>query len=68
MSKNEDLMKKVEEQRAKQKQGWEIASYGVENKDLGAMRNALDLIATAKVKEQTYIDIWFDGKYFNDKD
>ena len=63
MIKSKEILKKIEQQKASEKRGWEIATYGVENKDLGALRNALEIIANCKVKKEAYVDIWFDGEY-----
>ena len=63
MIKAKEILNKIEQQKDSEKKGWEIAAYGVENKDLGAMRNALEIIATCKVKQDAYIDVWFDGNY-----
>ena len=55
----EELHKKVEEQRESISRGWEILQYAVEHKDLGALNNAREMIIKGKIKEQTFIDVWF---------
>jgi hypothetical protein len=56
----QELINKVNQQKEKENKGWEVVEYALENKDLGALLNGLELIRVAKIKDAAFTETLFE--------